>query len=56
MNYEEVRDVLADLSLNLDIETIERVHTTLEREVGVMGSPRDKRLVVYATAAVVAEN
>jgi len=56
MNYPEVNTFLADLSLNLDIETIEKVHSLLNDEVGLLGERTDQRLLIYAAAAVVAEN
>lgn len=56
MDYAQVKDILADLSLNLDIETIERVHHLLAEEVGLLGDRLSQRLVVYAAAAVVAES
>jgi hypothetical protein len=56
MEYATVKNLLADLSLNLDIETIERVHSLLEHDVGLLGDCHNQRLLVYAAAAVVAEN
>jgi hypothetical protein len=57
MDYNSVKELLSNLSLNLDMDTIDRIYNFLGNEVGLLDeTSNNPRMIVYAVAAIIAEN